>query len=120
MLGFKWKVSLFLQDNHINVVHIESRKSRTSDTEAEIYVELETDNIRLQELIKRLKKQVAGISYNDIPVPPSPATAARVPATGNAMTLETLRHMLKLRVILKDKLRTYCDLLFNIGLNKYW
>ncbi|XP_022338844.2 tryptophan 5-hydroxylase 1-like [Crassostrea virginica] len=73
------------QDNHINVVHIESRKSRNNDSEAEIYVELETDNIRLQELIKRLKKQVAGISYNDIPVPPSPATAARVPATAEAL-----------------------------------
>lgn len=77
-----------LQDNHINVVHIESRKSRNNDSEAEIYVELETDNIRLQELIKRLKKQVAGISYNDIPVPPSPATAARVPATGRSRSTE--------------------------------
>lgn len=71
------------------MVHIESRKSRNNDSEAEIYVELETDNIRLQELIKRLKKQVAGISYNDIPVPPSPATAARVPATGRSRSTVT-------------------------------
>lgn len=101
------------------MVHIESRKSRSSDTEAEIYVELETDNIRLQELIKRLKKQVAGISYNDIPVPPSPATAARVPATGKATSLDTLRHRVKLHVTSFVSLNPEGKIVNNIGLNNF-
>lgn len=102
------------------MVHIESRKSRSSDTEAEIYVELETDNIRLQELIKRLKKQVAGISYNDIPVPPSPATAARVPATGKATSLDTLRHRVKLLVTSFVSLNPEGKIAINIGLNNFF
>ena len=37
------------------MVHIESRKSQKNDSMYDIYVDLETDNMRLQELIKRLK-----------------------------------------------------------------
>jgi hypothetical protein len=55
------------------VVHIESRKSEKNDSMFDIYVDLETDYIRLQELIKRLKKQVASITLNDFPIPQSPA-----------------------------------------------
>ena len=43
----------------------------------DFYVDIETDNIRLQELIKRLKKQVASIKLNEIPVPQSPASINR-------------------------------------------
>jgi len=73
---------VMLQENHINVVHIESRKSRRSDSEFDIYVDLETDNIRLEEFIKRLKKEVANITYNNMPVPPSPAASSIFPQTG--------------------------------------
>ena len=41
------------QENKINVVHIESRKSRRNDAEYDIYVDVETDNIRLEELVNR-------------------------------------------------------------------
>lgn len=44
----------------------------------DIYMDIETDNIRLEELIKRLKKEVNSISYNDLPIPPSPANASRL------------------------------------------
>ena len=43
----------------------------------DFFVDIETDNIRLQELINRLKKQVAGIKLNEIPVPQSPASINR-------------------------------------------
>ena len=43
----------------------------------DFFVDIETDNIRLQELINRLKKQVAGIKLNEIPVPQSPASISR-------------------------------------------
>ncbi|CAG2197326.1 tryptophan 5-hydroxylase 1-like [Mytilus edulis] len=66
------------QEHHINVVRIESRRSRRSDSMYDIYMDIETDNIRLEELIKRLKKEVNSISYNDLPIPPSPATASRI------------------------------------------
>ena len=65
------------QDNNINVVHIESRKSQKADSMYDFYVDIETDNIRLQELINRLKKQVASIKLNDTPVPQSPASVNR-------------------------------------------
>ncbi|XP_052807397.1 tryptophan 5-hydroxylase 1-like isoform X2 [Mya arenaria] len=61
------------EENHINVVHIESRRSERAADMFDIYVDLETDHIRLQELIRRLKKQVASITLNDFPVPQSPA-----------------------------------------------
>ncbi|XP_050392270.2 tryptophan 5-hydroxylase 1 isoform X1 [Patella vulgata] len=60
------------QENNINVVHIESRKSRMKDAQYDIYVDVETDNIRLEELVNRLKKEVANITFNDITVPLSP------------------------------------------------
>lgn len=74
------------QEHHINVVHIESRKSRRSDSMYDIYMDIETDNIRLEELIKRLKKEVNSISYNDLPIPPSPATASRITYAGNVVS----------------------------------
>ena len=59
------------------MVHIESRKCDKNDSMYDIYVDLETDNIRLQELIRRLKKQVASITLNDFPIPQSPASSSR-------------------------------------------
>ncbi|KAL3881745.1 hypothetical protein ACJMK2_028140 [Sinanodonta woodiana] len=74
------------EQHNINVVHIESRKSKKNDSMYDIYVDLETDNIRLQELIKRLKKEVASITLNDTPVPQSPASVNRALAETLALT----------------------------------
>jgi hypothetical protein len=52
----------------------------------DIYMDIETDNIRLEELIKRLKKEVNSISYNDLPIPPSPATASRITYLGKVVS----------------------------------
>ncbi|RUS71624.1 hypothetical protein EGW08_020616 [Elysia chlorotica] len=60
------------QENKINVVHIESRKSRKADALYDIYVDVETDHIRLEELVNRLKRDVASITFNELTVPMTP------------------------------------------------
>ncbi|CAG5131735.1 unnamed protein product, partial [Candidula unifasciata] len=60
------------QENKINVVHIESRKSRRSDALYDICVEVETDHIRLEELVNRLKREVASITFNQLTIPMTP------------------------------------------------
>ncbi|XP_046327627.1 tryptophan 5-hydroxylase 1-like [Haliotis cracherodii] len=67
------------QENNINVVHIESRKSRRADAEYDIYVDLETDTIRLEELVNRLKREVANITFNELNIPMSPPPNATAP-----------------------------------------
>lgn len=67
------------EENNINVVHIESRKSQKTDAMFELYVEFETDYIRLQELIKRLKKQVASITLNEFAIQTPPHTPPCLP-----------------------------------------
>ncbi|KAI8791909.1 tryptophan 5-hydroxylase 1 [Biomphalaria glabrata] len=60
------------QENNINVVHIESRKSRRSDALFDIYVDFETDHIRLEELVNRLKREVASLTFNQLNIPMTP------------------------------------------------
>ncbi|XP_041354339.1 tryptophan 5-hydroxylase 1-like [Gigantopelta aegis] len=60
------------QEYKCNVVHIESRKSRRRDSEYDIYVDLESDNMRLEELVNRLKKAVANITFSELNIPMSP------------------------------------------------
>ncbi|CAF1171578.1 unnamed protein product [Rotaria sp. Silwood1] len=47
------------QENGINVVHIESRRSRRTNSEYEIYVDLEADRSRINESMQQLKRQVS-------------------------------------------------------------
>jgi hypothetical protein len=47
------------KENGINVVHIESRRSRRVNSEYEIYVDLEADCHRVQESMKQLQRQVS-------------------------------------------------------------
>ncbi|KAK7494570.1 hypothetical protein BaRGS_00014223, partial [Batillaria attramentaria] len=65
------------QENNINVVHIESRKSQRRDSEYDIYVDVETDTVRLEELVNRLKREVASITFNELSVPLSPPPLAK-------------------------------------------
>ncbi|CAF5117079.1 unnamed protein product, partial [Rotaria sp. Silwood1] len=46
-------------ENGINVVHIESRRSRRTNSEYEIYVDLEADRSRINESMQQLKRQVS-------------------------------------------------------------
>ena len=59
------------------MVHIESRKSQRRDSEYDIYVDVETDTIRLGELVNRLKNEVATLTFNELSVPLSPPPLAK-------------------------------------------
>ena len=55
----------FFQDKDVNILHIESRKSRKKDAEFEILVDLECDNKRVHELIASLKDKVVHVVSHD-------------------------------------------------------
>lgn len=48
----------FLQENHVNLVHIESRKSKRRNSEFEIFVDCDSDHEQLNEIIQLLRKHV--------------------------------------------------------------
>ncbi|CAF0817268.1 unnamed protein product [Adineta ricciae] len=52
------------QDNGINVVHIESRRSRRANSEYEIYVDLEADRALVHESMQQLKRQVSCVRFD--------------------------------------------------------
>lgn len=74
------------------MIHIKSKKSQNNNTKTKIYIKLKTNNIQLQKLIKHLKKQITKISYNNIPIPPSPTTTTKIPTTNKTTSLNTLHH----------------------------
>lgn len=49
--------SLF-QENHVNLVHIESRKSKRRNSEFEIFVDCDSNHEQLNEIIHLLRKHV--------------------------------------------------------------
>jgi hypothetical protein len=54
------------QDNGINVVHIESHKSKRTNSEYEIFVSLDNQNgqVKVPELARSLKKQLSYIKFD--------------------------------------------------------
>ncbi|XP_076589054.1 tryptophan 5-hydroxylase 1-like [Chaetodon auriga] len=50
------KVLKLFQEKHVNLVHIESRKSKRRDSEFEIFVDCDTDHEQLKELTQLLRK----------------------------------------------------------------
>lgn len=55
---------LFPQEKHVNVVHIESRKSRRRSSEVEIFVDCECGKTEFNELIQLLKFQTTIVTLN--------------------------------------------------------
>lgn len=47
---------MHVQDKHVNLVHIESRKSKRRDSDFEIFVDCDTDHQQLKELTQLLRK----------------------------------------------------------------
>lgn len=47
-----------LQENHVNLVHIESRKSKRRNSEFEIFVDCDSNHEQLNEIIQLLQKNV--------------------------------------------------------------
>ncbi|CAM9192691.1 unnamed protein product [Lampetra planeri] len=52
------KALKLFQENHVNLVHIESRKSRRRNSEFEIYVDCDSNHEQLNEIIHLLRKHV--------------------------------------------------------------
>lgn len=48
-----------LQENHVNLVHIESRKSKRRNSEFEIFVDCDSNHEQLNEIIQLLQKNVS-------------------------------------------------------------
>lgn len=46
------------QENHVNLVHIESRKSKRRNSEFEIFVDCDSNHEQLNEIIQLLRKHV--------------------------------------------------------------
>lgn len=46
------------QENHVNLVHIESRKSKRRNSEFEIFVDCDSNHEQLNEIIQLLQKNV--------------------------------------------------------------
>jgi hypothetical protein len=55
---------IVVQENGINVVHIESRRSRRANSEYEIYVDLEADRKRIEQSMQQLKRQVSCVQFD--------------------------------------------------------
>lgn len=55
---------LFPQEKHVNMVHIESRKSRRRSSEVEIFVDCECGKTEFNELIQLLKFQTTIVTLN--------------------------------------------------------
>lgn len=55
---------VYSQENGINVLHIESRPSRRSNSEFEIFVDLEADRARVHDSIQQLKRQVSCVRFD--------------------------------------------------------
>lgn len=47
-----------LQENHVNLVHIESRKSKRRNSEFEIFVDCDSNHEQLNEIIQLLQENV--------------------------------------------------------------
>jgi len=57
-----------MQQNGLNICHIESKRSKHDDSEYEIYVNLEAkngENIPIPQLVKSLKRQFSYIKIDD-------------------------------------------------------
>lgn len=52
-LGF-----FFMQENHVNLIHIESRKSKRRNSEFEIFVDCDSNHEQLNKIIHLLRKHV--------------------------------------------------------------
>ncbi len=46
---------VYVQEKHVNLVHIESRKSKRRDSDFEIFVDCDTDHEQLKELTQLLR-----------------------------------------------------------------
>ncbi|CAM1302652.1 Trh (predicted) [Pycnogonum litorale] len=53
------------QDNEVDILHIESRKSRHRDSQYEILVDVSCDNSKMDGIVKKLQHQISCISLDE-------------------------------------------------------
>ncbi|XP_048825520.1 tryptophan 5-hydroxylase 1-like isoform X1 [Brienomyrus brachyistius] len=63
-VGGLLKTLKLFQENHVNLVHIESRKSKRRNSEFEIFVDCDSEQEQLNEIIQLLQKRVKVINMN--------------------------------------------------------
>ncbi|CAF0829712.1 unnamed protein product [Rotaria sp. Silwood1] len=63
-IGGLARVLQVFQEHNINVVHIESRRSHRTNSEYEIYVDLEADKANVEQSMKELKRQVSCVEFD--------------------------------------------------------
>ncbi|CAF0864413.1 unnamed protein product [Rotaria sordida] len=63
-IGGLARVLKVFQEHNINVVHIESRRCHRTNSEYEIYVDLEADQANVQKSMKELKRQISGVEFD--------------------------------------------------------
>lgn len=54
----------YKQDNQVNLLHIESRKSRRRNSELEVLVDCDSDRETLKEIVQLLRKQTSIIAMD--------------------------------------------------------
>lgn len=69
---------IYAQDKHINLIHIESRKSKQSHKELEIFVDCDTDQETLKELnqLQRKDSSIVAITPSDTATLPGDGRSA--------------------------------------------
>lgn len=57
-------IYVYEQDNQVNLLHIESRKSRRRNSELEVLVDCDSDRETLKEIVHLLRKQTSIIAMD--------------------------------------------------------
>lgn len=61
----KWHIFIcYKQDNQVNLLHIESRKSRRRNSELEVLVDCDSDRETLKDIVQLLRKQTSIIAMD--------------------------------------------------------
>lgn len=63
MIQLQWSL---VQEKHVNLVHIESRKSRRRNSEFEIFIDCDSNREQLDEVFHLLKSHVNFVTVNPI------------------------------------------------------
>lgn len=88
------------QENHVNLVHIESRKSKRRNSEFEIFVDCDSNHEQLNEIIQLLQKNVSVLDMEPLDNSCLHKEGERNPSAGplrrrrepNESALSPLRH----------------------------
>lgn len=84
-----------LQENHVNLVHIESRKSKRRNSEFEIFVDCDSNHEQLNEIIQLLREHVNVV---DMEPPDNSCLHEKGEQTLESNAADIVHHTLKRRI----------------------